>query len=120
MCKRGDVVLVNYPFVTAAGIQQKLRPALVISDHSKPRRYPDDVVLAAITSQHMSDILPNEVRLAASDPGFAMTGLKVPSVLRLDFLMTVPRSIIRKVIGHLSPQLMAAADKSLKRSLGLP
>lgn len=30
--ERGDVVLVNYPFVTEKGVQQKVRPALVVSD----------------------------------------------------------------------------------------
>ena len=31
--EHGDIVLVPFPFVTSAGIRQKLRPALVISDH---------------------------------------------------------------------------------------
>ena len=31
--ERGDIVLVPFPFVTSAGMRQKLRPALVISDH---------------------------------------------------------------------------------------
>ena len=49
---RGDVVLVNYPFITDTGIQQKLRPALVVSNHSVPRRFPDDVMLAANDARH--------------------------------------------------------------------
>lgn len=60
--ERGDLVLVNYPFVTDSGMQQKVRPALVVSDHTVPRRFPDDVILAAITSQHSGDIMPNELK----------------------------------------------------------
>jgi len=53
--------LVDYPFVTAAGVQQKVRPALVVSDHTASRRFPDDVMLAAITSQHVAHLMPHEV-----------------------------------------------------------
>jgi len=54
--KRGDVVLVNYPFVTDSGVQQKVRPALVVSDQTTSRRFPDDVILTAITSRHLVNI----------------------------------------------------------------
>jgi mRNA-degrading endonuclease toxin of MazEF toxin-antitoxin module len=119
MYKRSDVVLVNYPFVTTTGMQQKVRPALVVSDHTAPRRFPDDVMLAAITSQHVADLMPNEVRVEVTDPDFPVTGLKATSVVRLDFIMTVPTSMVHKAIGKLSPQHIAAVDESLKRSMGL-
>ncbi|MBM4048337.1 MAG: type II toxin-antitoxin system PemK/MazF family toxin [Planctomycetes bacterium] len=119
MYRRGDVVLVNYPFVTEAGVQQKLRPALVISDPNAPRRFPDDVMLAAITSQHVDHIMPNEVMVRAAAPDFPSTGLKVTSLVRLDFLMTVPSFLIRKAIGRLSPRQMTGVDECSKRSMGL-
>ena len=119
MYERGQVVLVDYPFVTAAGVQQKVRPALVISDHIAWRRFPADLVLAAITSQHAAEPTPNEFRVEASDPAFSMTGLKVASLVRLDFLMTVPGSLVLKAIGKLSNEHMKRVDECLKRSLGL-
>ena len=36
---RGDIVILPFPFVTQAGMQQKARPALIISDHSIESRY---------------------------------------------------------------------------------
>lgn len=117
--KRGDVVLVNYPFVTDSGVQQKVRPALVVSDHTTSRRFPDDVILAAITSRHLANIMPNELRIETGAPDFRSTGLKVTSVVRLDFLMTVPAFSIHKRIGKISQCQIRAVDERLKRSLGL-
>ena len=51
---RGDVVILPFPFITADGVQQKARPALIVSDHSIERRF-DDVILAGITSQRIYD-----------------------------------------------------------------
>lgn len=47
---RGDVVILPFPFITTGGVQQKARPALVVSDHHINRRF-DDVILIGITSQ---------------------------------------------------------------------
>ena len=56
--KKGDVVVVKFPFVLKEGnaVIQKGRPAFVISDDKIKRRY-KDVVLAAITSQIPRDIM---------------------------------------------------------------
>ncbi|MDQ1350867.1 MAG: hypothetical protein QG657_1169 [Acidobacteriota bacterium] len=50
--KRGDVVLLPFPFITTGGAKQKARPALIISDHSIPRRF-HDLILVGITSQRI-------------------------------------------------------------------
>ncbi len=60
---RGDVVLLPFPFITTDGVQQKARPALVISNHSIKRRF-DDVILAGITSQRIDDINQTEFLIA--------------------------------------------------------
>jgi mRNA-degrading endonuclease toxin of MazEF toxin-antitoxin module len=49
----GDIVVVPFPFVTTAGMKQKARPALVVSNHNIKRRF-DDLILIAITSQHVA------------------------------------------------------------------
>jgi mRNA-degrading endonuclease toxin of MazEF toxin-antitoxin module len=70
--KKGDVVVVKFPFVLkeGAGVIQKGRPAIVISDDKIKRRY-KDVVLAAITSQIPRDIMELEIVL---EPGRPMLG----------------------------------------------
>jgi len=117
--QRGDVVLIDYPFLTAAGTQQKLRPALVVSDHTVSRRFPDDLMLAAITSQHLTNLTANELEIHASHPDFGGTGLRATSIVRLDFVMTVPASLVSRKIGKLPDTLMGKVDTCLKRSLGL-
>ncbi|MCX9083223.1 MAG: type II toxin-antitoxin system PemK/MazF family toxin [Candidatus Methanoperedens sp.] len=52
---RGDIVILPFPFITTDGVQQKARPALIISDHIIERRF-EDVILAGITSQRIYDI----------------------------------------------------------------
>ena len=70
--ERGDIVLVPFPFVTSAGIGQKLRPALIISDHKISRRL-NDLILAAITTQVPSNLLITEFKISDTEPYFART-----------------------------------------------
>jgi mRNA-degrading endonuclease toxin of MazEF toxin-antitoxin module len=70
--ERGDIVLVPFPFITSAGVRQKLRPALVISDHKISRRF-NDLILAAITTQVPSNLLSTEFKINYTEPYFART-----------------------------------------------
>jgi len=90
-----------------------------MSDHAVPRRFPDDLILVAITSQHVAQTMPNELKIESCDPDFAMTGLKVTSIVRGEFVMTVPSSMVQKVIGELSGNLLHRVEDCLSRSMGL-
>ena len=116
---RGDIVLVNYPFVTDTGVQQKLRPALVVSDHAVPRRFPDDVMLAAITSRPITNPTHNEFVLDSNNSDFASTELNVTSVVRLDLVVTIPSSVVNRKLGSLTASQLQPIDTCLQRSLGL-
>lgn len=115
---RGDVVIVPFPFVTHEGAQQKARPAVVISDHSIQRRF-DDVILAAITSQRIEDVSATEFLIEERTPGFAQSGLARTSVVRCEFIMTVPKSVISRKLGSLPKNLMDRIDELLGKSIGL-
>jgi|GEM_PF-4590947 len=82
---RGDIVVVKFPFVTREKETQKGRPALVISDPDLTRRYNDNT-LAAITSQVPENIMGLEIILEPDKSN----GLVKKSLLRLDFIMTIP------------------------------
>jgi len=114
----GDVVLVPFPFVTSAGVQQKARPAVVVSDHSSARRF-NDLILAAITSRVPERPLDTELILLEGTDEFASTGLKKSSVVRCEYMMTLPSHIIARKIGHLSDQSQEEVKKALRISLGL-
>ncbi|MBU4220495.1 MAG: type II toxin-antitoxin system PemK/MazF family toxin [Euryarchaeota archaeon] len=114
---RGDVVILPFPFITPDGVQQKARPALIVSDHSIERRF-DDVILAGITSQRTDDIKQTEFIIKEGTDEFIRSGLAKTSVVRCEYLMTVPEGIIARKLGKLSDKEMHRIDKVLKMSLG--
>ena len=93
---RGRIVLVPFPFDDLSAV--KARPAICLTDPVGPFRH---VMLAFITSRVPGDLLPSDLVLTASDPGFASTGLRMTSTIRLHRLMTVRAAFIRRQLGVL-------------------
>ena len=113
--KKGDIVVVKFPFVLKEEAQQqKGRPALVISNDKVKKRY-KDIILAAITSHIPTTIMEAEIIL---DPG-DVTGLLKRSLLRLDFIMTIPEELISRKIGELPEELMSEVEKRLRIIFGI-
>jgi len=113
--KKGDIVIVKFPFVRLnRSIEQKGRPALVLSDEHPPRRY-QDVTLAAISSQLPSNIMDLEIII---EP-LKSTGLVKESLLRLDFLMTIPEVLISRKIGNLPDEILIEVDAKLLNLFGI-
>ena len=114
--KRGDIVLVQVPFVGSSGA--KIRPALIIQGdplHSLIR----ETIIAAITSNLSSAHQPHQLLIDISTPDGAASGLLMNSAVRCERLHTVPQTDVQRVIGHLSDALMARIDKCLKSALGI-
>jgi len=116
--KRGDIVILPFPFITKRGAQQKARPALIISDHSIPRRF-DDLILVGITSQRIDDVKETEFLIDEDAEYFSRSGLKKSSVVRCEYLMTVPQGLITRKLGELPDNVMKLIAKKIKKSLGL-
>ena len=104
---RGDVVLVRFPFTDLSG--HKLRPALVVG---QPRG--SDVILAFVTSRTASLDAQAEYYVDAAHPEFALTGLKTSSIIRLDKLATLHRSLVQRRLGYLGPQGERAVVRGLR------
>lgn len=111
--RRGDLVLVPFPFTDLAG--STLRPALVVS----PGPIGQDVVLAAISSVLRGAGYPTDCVIPSTHPEFAITGLRVSSAVRLHKLVTVEKSIVVRRLGRIGPQLSAQVDQLLRVALGL-
>lgn len=112
--KRGDVVLVQVPFVGAPGA--KLRPALVVQSdrlHGLLR----EAITAAISSNLSSAHQPHQLLIDISTTDGAATGLLSNSAVRCERLHTVPQTDVRRVIGHFSPMLMKQVDQCLKSAM---
>jgi len=115
---RGDVVIVPFPFVTSEGTSQKARPTLIISDHSIDRRF-DDLIMVGITSRIVEDLKGTEYRIVEGTDAFKSSGLVKTSTVRCEYIMTVPRRLVARKLGHLPDETMNEVDKRLKLSLGI-
>lgn len=112
--KKGDIVVVKFPFIQKERmIVRKGRPALIISYDKIERRY-NDVIIAAITSHIPEIIMESEIILEPIKP----SGLVKKSLLRLDFIMTVPEELISRKIGALSKSLIKEMEYKLTRLFG--
>lgn len=111
LLQRGDVVIAAFPFTDLSA--NKRRPALVLTaTHA-------DVILAFISSVLPPTFNSNEIPFIPTDGDFIQTGLKVPSILRLDKLATIDKLLVTRRIGRLSKQRLQVVDDCLIQVLGL-
>lgn len=112
--QNGDVVLVPFPFADLSG--RKVRPALIVSaDPQGP-----ELTLAFITSSLTNRSLRGaDVEALRSDPEFRITGLKTNSLIRLDKLVTLSRSMISRRMGTVGPVTRTKITAALRRALGI-
>ena len=106
---RDRVVLVPFPFDDLSG--QKVRPAVCLTDAVGPHRH---VVLAFITSVLPPALESSDLLLLPSTPGFSLTGLRVPSTLRLHRMVTVSATIIRRQLGTLPSSIQIEVAQRLR------
>ena len=111
LLQRGDVVIAAFPFTDLSAT--KRRPALVLAATTL------DVILAFISSVLPATFKSNEIPLIPTDTDFIQTGLKVPSILRLDKLATIDKQLITRRIGKLSKERLQAVDDRLIQVLGI-
>lgn len=114
--KRGDVVIVEFPYVD--GGRGKNRPALIIQN-DRDNQQLTNTVIAMISGniRHASE--PTQLLV---DPGHAdgrSSGLHGPSVVKCCHLFTVAQQDIQRVIGHLSDSMLQQVNETLKTALEL-
>src|SRR5258707_13110513 len=105
--KRGDVVLVQVPFVGAPGA--KVRPALTVQCdalHGMIR----ETIIAAITSNLSNVHHSHQLLIDLSTADGAASGLLTDSAVRCERLHTVPQTDVQRIIGRLSDALMVRID----------
>ena len=114
--KRGDVVLVDWPFAGGAG--GKRRPALVVQNDKDNGRLLNTIV-AMITTVTRRSGEPTQFLIEVGTADGRQTGLHADSVVNCVNLFTVEQSKIARVIGALTPTLLQPVDECLKAALGL-
>ncbi len=115
--KRGDVVLVPFPFQDKPG--EKIRPAVVVQSDAETSRL-INTVLAMITGNLDDAGKPTTLLIDPSTPDGAGSGLTGPSLVKAYNLATVRQKRIIAVLGHLSDILKHKLDECLKAALELP
>jgi mRNA interferase MazF len=95
--KEGDIVLA--PFPQADG-QIKKRPAVVL------RKVPpfDDLLVCGISTQLHQCVVEFDELILSTDSDFKTSGLLQDSVIRLGYLLTLPRKEFIGSIGTISPE----------------
>jgi len=114
--RRGDVVLVEFPFADGTGA--KLRPALVIQNDRNNQRL-TNVILAAITSTIHRQHEPTQLFIDPATPTGKRSGLVMPSVVSTENIFTVAQKRVRRKLGRLPTSLLQQVDDCLKASLGI-
>jgi mRNA interferase MazF len=114
--KRGDVVLLDYPYADGSG--SKVRPVLIIQNDRDNQRLSNTIV--ALITKNVSRVHePTQVLIDLSTPEGQQSGLNQPSAVICGNLFTVAQTKVRRVIGSLSPAMMARIDVCLKVALEL-
>ena len=99
MLKSGDVVLANIQFVDTSEI--KIRPALVLFEEY------DNVVVAGVTSNPKME----GVKILKKD------GAIKDSVIKLNYIFTISRNMVSKVLFHLNQEKKKKVFEELKDRL---
>lgn len=110
-CKRGDIVLVPFPFTDLSSSKQ--RPALIVSPDALHATR-DDVVLVAITSQAPASPADDEVVIGSHD--MRSSGLLKPSIVKTGKMFTIHQMLIRKKIGAMLEIVMRRVLETLRRN----
>ena len=75
--------------------------------------------MVGITSQRVKDVLETESLIEEGAKEFKQSGLIKTSVVRCEYIMTIPKEVIARKLGKLSNEFMTEVDERLKLSLGL-
>lgn len=100
-----QIVLVPFPFDDFSGT--KVRPAICLTEETGVYKH---IVIAFISSQIPSQVEPTELLLERRDSDFTKTGLLVDSIIRLHRVVTIPKSLIKRQLGHLPSRLETEID----------
>jgi mRNA interferase MazF len=114
--KRGDVVLVDFPFPAGSG--SKVRPALVIQNDRDNGRLPNTIV-AQITGNTQRIQEPTQVLIDLSTPDGMQTGLKFDSAVNCANLVTLDKNLVLRKLGELSAALKKQMGDALRAALEL-
>ncbi|MBI4526370.1 MAG: type II toxin-antitoxin system PemK/MazF family toxin [Deltaproteobacteria bacterium] len=111
----GEIVLLRLPQPDLS--PGKLRPVLVLAELPGPF---EDCLVCGISSQLHHEMRDWDERLTHDDADFATSGLKVPSVIRLNWLAAVNPSASAGTLGSVAADRLACLRQRLAAHLSSP
>lgn len=114
--RRGSVVLCRIPMPSEQLQQFKHRPAVVVSKNANNDRL-NDVVIAICTSNISRTKEPTQYLINGNE--IAESGIRIPSVVRCESLLTINKSMVIRVLGKLSGEGIRRVNVCLKDALSL-
>ena len=109
---KGKVVLIQFPFDDLSS--SKVRPAYCLTDAIGTYHH---IIFALITSRIPEAPLNTDIILQPEHLDFVNSGLRQASTLRLDHLVTLRQSLIRRELGSLTSETQASVADILCRIL---
>lgn len=118
--RKGDVVLVSFPYTTDEGTTQtKRRPAVIISNDSNNARL-DDVLLVPLTSNtSRATREPTQVVVMMNTPEGKEGGLRLDSVIDCTVIATIPKTLLVNKIGAFPQETMERVDLCLMIAMAI-
>ena len=116
MYKRGDVILCQVPMPSTGLTQSKLRPAIIVSKDLNNQRL-SDVMIAPCTSNTTHQHETTQFLIEGEE--IKNSGIRVPSVVKCEAFLTVPKALITQQLGQLSPSARTKLDSCLRDALAV-
>lgn len=118
--RKGDVVLVSFPYTTDDGqTQTKRRPAVIISNDYNNARL-DDVLLVPLTSNTSRAARePTQVVISMNTPEGQQAGLRLDSVIDCTVIATIPKTLLVNKIGEFPQEVMERVDQCLMIAMAI-
>jgi len=110
MYKKGNVVLIPFPFTDLSG--SKVRPAVVVSKNNSSG---SDLVVVFVSSKNTKKFSEFDVFVKRSK----QAGFKVDSVIKVEKIATLEKNIVFGELGEIDSQTQKEIDKKIKLLFGL-
>ena len=118
MTRLGDVVIAIFPYV--GGGASKNRPAVVVQCDRLNNKMQNTVVTMITGNTRLVGKEPTQFLIDPATPEGQSSGLRHPSAVKRENLMTIAQTDILQTAGHLSDALKSKLDDCLKSAMELP
>ncbi len=110
--------MVYYPLISTGLSERKLRPAVIVQCDKNNLRL-NDVILIPLTSKTKEKLEETHTFISKNSPEGIKAGIRLDSVIKAETILTLPKSLISKKIGHLPSSVIKKVNKCLAFSIQL-